>query len=76
MNVFAFVAVWGFWALLALGWFLGELTLKSIIVFVALWLAGLFAAALVLNGTLFLPFVAVLDLALVLAVFKGDVTLR
>lgn len=76
MNLFAPVAVWGFWALLLAGWYLGELHLKGIIVFVALWIAGLFIAPLLLNGMLFLPYVAVLDIALVLAVFKGDVKLN
>lgn len=76
MNVFAPVAVWGFWVLLAAGWFLGELHVKGIVIFVTLWVLGLLAAPLLLNGTLFLPYVAVLDIALVLAVFKGDVTLR
>ena len=76
MNVFASVAVCGFWVLLGAGWYLGELHLKGIVTFVALWIAGLFLSRLVLNGTLFLPYVAVLDIVLVLAVFKGDVTLR
>ena len=76
MNAFAPVAVWGFWVLLAAGWFLGELHLKGIVVFVTLWIVGVFAAPLLLNGMLFLPYIALLDVALVLVVFKGDVTLR
>ena len=76
MNVFAPVAVWGFWILLGLGWYLGELQTKGIIVFIALWVAGLFLAPLVFNGLLFVPYIALLDIALVLAVFQGDVRLR
>jgi hypothetical protein len=76
MNPFASVAVWGFWILLALGWWLGELQLRGTAVFVALWLAAFFGSGLVLGGVLFLPVVAVLDIALVFAVFKGDVKLR
>jgi len=76
MNVFATVALWGFWILLAAGWMLDELTLKAAAIFVLIWIAGLIASSFVLSGTLFLPFVAFLDIALVLAVFKGDVTLK
>jgi hypothetical protein len=75
MNVFAPIAVCGFWILLGAGWFLGELHLRSIAIFVVLWVAGLFLLRLV-NGALFLPFVALLDIVLVLVVFKGDVRLR
>jgi hypothetical protein len=76
MNVFAPVAVWGFWALLGLGWYLDELQPKGIVIFIALWAGGVFLSPFVLGGTLFLPYIALLDIALVLAVFKGDVTLR
>ena len=76
MNAFAPVAVWGFWLLLGLGWYLGELQPKGIIIFIALWVAGLLLASLVFSGLLFLPYIAALDIALVLAVFKGDVRLR
>jgi hypothetical protein len=75
MNLLAPVAVWGFWILLAAGWMLGELRLKGTAVFVVLWLAGFAGAGLVFQGMLFTPYVAVLDIALVLAIFKGDVRL-
>jgi hypothetical protein len=76
MNVFAPIAVWGFWVLLVAGWFLGELGIRGVVAFVALWVAGFVTAPLLLNGLLFLPYVAALDIALVLAIFKGDVKLN
>jgi hypothetical protein len=76
MNLFAPVAVWGFWGLLALGWTLGELRVRGIAIFVALWLAAFLGSRLVLQGTLFLPLIAVIDIALVFVVFRGDVRLR
>ena len=76
MNLFAPVAVWGFWILLVVGWMIGELRWRSTSIFVVLWIAGYAGSKFVLAGTLFLPYVALLDVALVLTVFKGDVTLR
>lgn len=76
MNVFAPVAIYGFWALLLVGWRLDELRVKSAAVFVLLWLAGFVGTSLAHYGALFLPYVALLDVALVLVIFKGDVTLR
>jgi hypothetical protein len=76
MNVFAPVAIYGFWVLLAAGWLLDELRWKGTAIFVLLWLAGFAADTLAHAGPLFLPCVAVLDIALVLIVFKGDVRLR
>lgn len=76
MNVFAPIATWGFWPLLAAGWWLGTLQVKGAVAFVVLWLAGYAGSRFVLHGTLFLPYVAVLDIALVLVVFEGDVRLK
>jgi hypothetical protein len=76
MNVFAPVAVWGFWILLGLGWWLGELHVKGITIAVLLWLAGLAACSLIVPAGLFMPYVAMLDIALVLIIFKGDIRLR
>jgi hypothetical protein len=71
----AFVALWGFWVLLIVGWVRGELHVRSTAVFIALWLVGRIAAGFVLYGLLFTPYVAILDIALVFAIFKGDVRL-
>jgi hypothetical protein len=76
MNLLAPIAVWGFWILLVAGWMLGELHVKGTAFFVLLWVAGFAGASFVLQGMLFIPYVAVLDIALVFAVFKGDVRLR
>jgi len=63
-----------FWGLLLYGGVRGELTLKRIAVFLLLWLAGFFGSPHVANGdALFVAFVAMLDVALVLMIFKGDV---
>jgi hypothetical protein len=71
----AVVALWGFWLLLAVGCLRGDLGLKSASVFVGLWLAGFVGLRWVLFGLLFAPYVAMLDIALVFAVFRGDVRL-
>ena len=70
-----FIAWWGFWALLIVGWVTGELSPRGAALFLALWIAGRIASSYVLYGLLFAPYLAVLDIALVFAVFKGDVRL-
>ncbi len=70
-----FAALWGFWVLLAIGWVRGDVRAGVGAVFVLLWLAGYFGSRYVLHGFLFAPYVAVLDVALVFVVFKGDVRL-
>jgi hypothetical protein len=76
MNVMAPVATLGFWVLLGAGWLLGELQVKGIAIAVLLWLAGFAACRLLVPGVLFTPYVAILDIALVLIIFKGDITLH
>jgi hypothetical protein len=76
MNPFASVALWGFWGLLVAGWWMDELRLRSIVIFVLLWALGFAGFRALSFGALFLPYVAVLDVALVLIIFEGDVTLR
>ena len=75
MNLLAPVAFWGFWLLLGAGWMLGELHLRGAAVFVLLWLAGFAGSRLVLDGSLFTSYVAVLDILLVFAIFKRDIRL-
>jgi hypothetical protein len=73
----AWVAHAAYWVLLGIGWFSDELGLRGLAVFLLLWVAGYFALPHVPNGTaLFAPFVAVLDIGLVFAIFKGDVATR
>ena len=40
MNLFASVALWGFWILLVAGWVLDELEVRGTAVFVLFWLAA------------------------------------
>jgi hypothetical protein len=57
-----------------LGWFADELGPRGTTVFLALWLSGFFFLPFLPYGAaLFSPLVAVLDIALVFTVFKGDV---
>ena len=74
-EVAAFVAYWAFWVLLLLGWLRKAFSLRGALRFVAFWLAGWFALRTVLDGGLFTPYVAVLDIGLVFVVFNGDVRL-
>ena len=70
------LALWGFWALLVVGTAAGELGPRAAAAFVLVWIGGRFASGYLLYGFLFAPFVAILDIALVFAIFKGDVRLR
>lgn len=73
--VAAWIAQLAFWVLLALGAFYGELSRRSIVTFVVLWTAGYFGLPrLSASGALFVPpYIALLDIALVWIVFKGDI---
>jgi hypothetical protein len=65
-----------FWVLLAYGWAFDELGLRGLIVFLVLWAAGYFGLPYVpFAEQLFSSYVAVLDVALVFWIFKGDVPL-
>ena len=74
-GIAAWIALWGFWILLCLGWMRGDVGAKGSATFILLWLFGFAGARFVLYGLLFAPYVAVLDIALVFAIFKGDVRL-
>lgn len=64
-----------FGVVLVLCW--SELETRLGLIFVGLWLAGWVASNYVPRGPwLFSPYVALLDIALVLMVFKGDIRLR
>ena len=66
-----------FWAVLAIGAIFEELRRRTVIAFVILWFCGVFGLPRVSGAAGFLvtPYVAVLDIILVFAVFKGDVRL-
>ncbi len=73
----AAIAQFAFWVLLALGLYYGELTWKRVVVFLILWALGSLGLPRVSsNSGLFVPsWIAVLDVALVLLVFKRDIRL-
>ena len=67
-----------FWGLVLYGWAGGQLNLKRIAIFLLMWLAGDVGLPYAPYGparSMFSSFVAVLDIALVFTIFKGDVRL-
>lgn len=63
-----------FWVLIAWGWLTEELGTIRSLVFVALWFAGYFGLqSAPAGGSWFLSYVAVLDIMLVFALFRGDI---
>ena len=75
IGVGYWIAHVAFWALL--GWSVVDHRLRRTAVFVALWLIGYAGSGWfgLPAPMLFVSFVAILDIALVLLVFKGDVRL-
>lgn len=67
------VAHLAFWVLVARAWM--ERGLPLPLAFSGLWVAGYLGLPALGASLFFLPYVAVLDIALVLIVFKGDVRL-
>lgn len=67
------IAVVGFWVLLAYGWAFDELQVRGISIFIALWCVARFGLPLFGAGAFFITCVAVLDIALVFIIFRGDV---
>ena len=66
-----------FWALLLIGAGSGELGGKGAAALAALWALGYFGLQSVPGGTMLLtPCLAIIDVALVFLIFKGDVRLR
>ena len=75
--VAAWIAQLAFWVLVSLGAFYGELSRRSLATFVVLWSAGYFGLPRLSEsgGPFVTPYIAVLDIALVWMVFKGDIRL-
>jgi hypothetical protein len=72
----ALIAHVAFWTLLIFGWALGELNLKRVAIFLLAWLLAFIGLPKLPHGGALVPsFVAVLDVTLVLLIFKGDVRL-
>jgi hypothetical protein len=76
-GVASWIAYVSFWGLLLCGWLWDELRPPIIVTFALLWIAGLYGLPhLDTSGAAMFPsYVAVLDIALVLVIFKGDVPL-
>lgn len=74
--VAALIAHVTFWLLLVYGWFWDEVGPVGAGVFVGLWVAGYAGLPYFAYGAAMFPsFVAILDIVLVLLIFKGDVRL-
>jgi hypothetical protein len=75
-GIAAWIAHLAFWVLLAYGWAWDDLGPRGLAVFVGLWIAGYFGLQYIpLGSAMFFSYVAILDVALVFLVFKGDVRL-
>ena len=70
-----YVAQAAFWILIVIAFWRRELSATAIGVFVVLWVGAFFCLRAYLYGGPFTVFVALLDIGLVLAIFKGDVKL-
>lgn len=71
--VASLIAHVAFWFLLGYGYAWGEIRARGAAVFVTLWIIGLVAASSILDNVVsFFSLVAILDIALVFVVFKGD----
>ena len=73
----AWVAHLTFWILIGYGWISGDLSIRGTVIAMVMWVTAYISQSFVpLGGALFPSFVAIIDIALVLVVFKGDVRLR
>jgi hypothetical protein len=74
----AWIAEAAFVVLLGLGVVSGELSRARLVLFVALWLVGYFGlpALSSLGGSFVTSYVAILDIALVFIVLKGDLRIN
>ena len=75
IAIAGWIAVIGFWVLLAYGWFWDELGPTGIVVFIGLWVAARFGLPYLNAAGFFITAVAILDITLVFIIFKGDVPL-
>jgi hypothetical protein len=75
--VAGWIAHIAFWTLLVAGTWSQDLGPKLLATFLVLWCVGVFGLPHVSFGAgFFTPFIAVLDIALVFVVFKGDIRLH
>ena len=74
LGIGSLIARWGFWPLLVYGWWSAELPTRRAIVFVILWiLAAVGFSSVPVGAWAFTTIVAMLDIALVLLIFKRDI---
>ena len=73
VTIAGWIALAGFWVLLIYGWFWDELGPRGIGVFIGLWIAARFGLPYLNAEGFFITCVAILDIALVFIIFKGDV---
>jgi hypothetical protein len=75
IAIAGWIALVGFWVLLIYGWAFDEIHAPGITAFVVLWCLARFGLPYVGVGGFFITGVALLDIALVLIIFKADVPL-
>jgi hypothetical protein len=75
IAVAGWIAYVAFWLLLVYGWAVDELHTPTIAIFLILWIAARFGLPYLDAGAFFITAVAVLDIALVFLIFKGDIPL-
>ena len=75
IAIAGWIAVVGFWVLLIFGWAFDEIHARGIAVFLILWGVARFGLPFVGASDFFITCVAILDIALVFMIFKGDVRL-
>jgi hypothetical protein len=64
-----------FWILLLRAYFADEIGIRGCVIALALWCIGYFALPHVPYAPPFATYIAIIDIALVLLIFKGDVRL-
>ena len=74
-TIGAWVALIAFWLLLGLAWAFDEIRLAGRLAFVALWLAVNLTLRVLGASDLFPAIVALIDVVLVLILFRGDIRL-
>ena len=63
-----------FWAVLAAGWYMAELSYRQIGIALGLWIAAITLVPMAPYGGLWMTaIVALMDVVLILKVFKGDI---
>lgn len=74
-TIAAWIAHIAFWVVLVWAWAAEELAMRGVAVFLFLWIAGFAVVQYFSFDGLFAPYVAALDVALVLIAVKGDIKL-